>query len=438
MVPYTLSRRSFGAAVAGAIGLAALGACTEDGSTSPAGGETSRSGELFDDSTVHDIEFTFTQADYDSAIDAYLTNSEKKWIAATVTIDGTRFDKAGLRLKGNSTLRGLTRSGTSQSADEQARGGPGGTNLSADNPQDLPWLVRLDKYGDGENLGGYSELVVRSNKTESALNEAVALELLGLAGLATQKSVSTRLSVNGGTKVLRLIIENPGDKWDADNFDGAGILYKAEATGDYSYRGDDAASYEDVFDQETDTDNENLAPLIAFLKFINESDDDTFAAGLDKHLDVQAFAKYLALQEMIKNSDDIDGPGNNSYLRYTTGKDQFTVVAWDHNLAFGGMGAGGGINRGAGGVPGGGAAAGGAGRMGGRGNILVTRFNANEAFKKSYEQALTDLTDGLYASGKAAEVLQTRAAVLTAKAGDVLSADTITKESASIKTYFEG
>lgn len=442
MPPHTLSRRSFGAALAGVLGVAALGGCGSSGSS----GSAATGGDgLFDHGVVHDIDVTFVQADYDTMIDAYLKDETKGWIEAAVTIDGTKFEQVGLRLKGNSSLRGLTRSGAAAPA--QGGGGPGGS-VSAENPQDLPWLVRLDKYVDGQALGGHTEFVVRSNRSQSALNEAVALELLGLAGLATQDSASTRLSVNGGAAVLRLIIENPGDKWDADNFGAAGILYKAEAGGDYSYRGDAAAAYEDVFDQETGTDNPDLAPLTAFLKFINESDDATFRADLGRHLDVAAFANYLAFQEMVKNSDDIDGPGNNSYLRYTTGTGRFTVVAWDHNLAFGSMGGG---NRGGaqGGDIGGGApagntgggqmrapAGGGGGRMGGRSNILVQRFNADTTFKASYEKALTDLRAKLYTSGKAAEILQARAAVLTAQASDLVGADTVTKESAAIKAYF--
>ncbi|GIE33680.1 hypothetical protein Ait01nite_067250 [Actinoplanes italicus] len=425
MPAVSMSRRSFGAALLGVVGLAVVGGCSKLPAASAGSG-------IFDDGLVHDIDLAFERADYDAMIDAYLNDQDKTWIEATVTIDGTTFEKAGLRLKGNSTLRGLDQTGAA---------GPGGS-ISSGNPQDLPWLVRLDKYTEGQQLGGYSEFVVRSNNTDSALNEAVALELLGLAGLATQKSVSTRLSVNGGTEALRLIVENPGDKWDADNFPSAGILYKAESGGDYSYRGDDAEAYKDVFDQETDTDNANVAPLAAFLKFINQSDDATFGADLGRHLDVAAFATYLAFQELVKNSDDIDGPGNNSYLRYTTEKDQFTVVAWDHNLTFGAMGGGRGGLKNGGGAPreGGGGApregGGGAGRMGARSNILVTRFSANKTFKESYDEALTGLRTSLYTSGKAAEILQSRAAVLIAEASDLISAETVTSESATIKGYF--
>jgi spore coat protein CotH len=154
--------------------------------------------------------------------------------------------------------------------------------------------------------------VVRSSSTETALNEAVALDLLEQTGLASEHAVTTRFSVNGGEETLRLVVQNLDGTWDEENFDTDGILYKAEAGGDYSYRGEAPDAYTDVFDQETDADEEDLAPLIEFLEFINDSDDQTFSAELGDHLDVEAFATYLAFEDLIANFDDIDGPGNNS------------------------------------------------------------------------------------------------------------------------------
>jgi spore coat protein CotH len=453
-MPYTLSRRRFGAALAGVLGVAALGGCAA-GATSSSGSSSAGSGSagatIFDSGTVHDITLTFDDSAYDKMIEAYLKDETKDWIEATVGIDGATFEKAGLRLKGNSSLRGLTASGSTSTDDNR-----GGTSISADDPQDLPWLIRLDKYVDGQEHQGYTEFVVRSNNSESALNEAVALELLGQAGLATEKSFSTRLTVNGSDQVLRLVVENPNDKWNTDNFTGAGLLYKAESNGDYSYRGDDAASYEDVFDQEAGDDD--LKPLIAFLKFLNESDDATFGSDLGKYLDVDAFATYLAFQELVQNSDDIDGPGNNSYLHYTTSSKIMTVVNWDLNLAFGGMGGGGGMPGGGGrrqdgdtpqtapsGAPGGGEmrtapdGAGGGNRgggFGGKSNILVTRFQADEGYAAKYTKAQTDLKASLYTSGAAKTVLDRRAAVLTEQAGDLVPADTVTAESSKIAAFF--
>ena len=50
-------------------------------------------------------------------IETFVDSGDKEWIEATVTIDGTTFERVGLRLKGNSSLMGLRGNG---------RGGPAG------------------------------------------------------------------------------------------------------------------------------------------------------------------------------------------------------------------------------------------------------------------------------------------------------------------------
>jgi spore coat protein CotH len=196
-------------------------------------------------------------------------------------------------------------------------------------------------------------------------------------------------------------------------------------------------------------------PLIELLDFLNNSDDTTFASNLADRVDVDAFARYLAVQELIANTDDIDGPGNNSYLRYSAETGRFTIVAWDLNLAFGSMGRGLAGQSGARGAPEGGAQEGveppagmqppdgatgerptGGGPGAGRSNPLVQRFNANAEFAARYDAALTDLRASLYASGAAAEILARRAAVLRSDATDVVAVEVVDGEASSISDYF--
>src|SRR5690606_38899916 len=150
---------------------------------------------------------------------------------------------------------------------------------------------------------------------------------------------------------------------------------------------------------------------------------------------------------------DIAGPGNNSFLRWDAETDVMTVVAWDHNLAFGGVG--GGPGGGPGGPGGGqfpgngdfpegmtppegfedgqfpegmappgdgefpegmtppegmgrGQFPGGPGegmRVGMGGNVLAERFQADEEFAAQYDEALADLRAELVDSGVAQEIL---------------------------------
>ena len=407
-----------------------------DGATSPdsTAAEDAVIGALFDATMVHSISVSVDDTTFSDMLSVYITSGDKEWIEATVTIDGSTYEQVGIKLKGNSSLRGVS------------------TDAS---PEDLPWLIRLDKYVDDQNHEGYVDLVVRSNNTTTALNEAVALELLGDAGLATEKAMEIGFSVNGSDAVLRLVVEHPDDVWMADNFSADGALYKAESGGDYSYRGDDPEAYDDIFDQEAGKDNADLTPLIGFLDFINNADDETFASELSDRLDVESFATYLAMMDLVDNFDDIDGPGNNSYLYYDTETEQFTVVPWDLNLAFGIMTEGGGGfggppagapavgQRPEGGLPAGGEfgqrpeggppADGGFGRPGGS-NILVERFKANTEFNSLYTAALEQLDAELFASGHAQEVLDQWTAVLETTP-DLVDVTTVSTEASVIETY---
>jgi spore coat protein CotH len=450
-----VSRRTFLGALAGTAVMTACGSSGSSGSSGTGASEsgsstaaTATSNPLFDSTVVHELEMTFDQTAYEEMIQTFVDTGDKQWIAADVVVDGSTYEQVGIRLKGNSSLMGLRQTGDGRGG----AGGPGG-GASADDPSSLPWLIRFDEFVDGQEHLGYDEIVVRSNNTETSLNEAVGLELVGRADLATQLSFPTRLRVNGSAAALRLVVESPDGRWEERNFEGAGALYKSESTGDWSYRGDDPAAYEDVFDQETG--DANLVPLIELLDFLNNSDDATFASELADRVDVDAFARYLAVQELIANTDDIDGPGNNSYLRYSADTGRFTVVAWDLNLAFGSMGRGLAGQSGAGGAQEGGAQEGveppegmrppdgatgerpaGGGPGAGRSNPLVQRFDANAEFAARHDAALTDLRASLYASGTAAEILARRAAVLRTDATDVVAVGVVDGEASSISDYF--
>lgn len=295
------------------------------------GSESNEASAFFNADEIHTIDVTFADADYQAMLDTYAQTEDKEWISATVTIDGTVFENVGLRLKGNSSLRSLSGGGGGQNNE-------GDGTVDAEQPEGLPWLIRLDKYVEGQSYAGRTDFVVRGNSSESSLNEAVALAMLAEAGVIAQNAAYAGLSVNGSEPMLRLIVDSPDDELWNDEVFGGGKTYKADSDGDYSYRGDDATSYMDIFTQRTGEDD--MTPVIEFLDFINNSSDEEFASQLSQKLDVESFATYLAAEDLIRNNDAIDGMGNNSYLHFDSETGQMTVVAWDHNLAFSSFGGG--------------------------------------------------------------------------------------------------
>jgi len=431
---------------------------------------------VWDSSELHTIELDYDESDYASLISSYLNSGEKVWISATVTIDGETFENVGLKIKGNSSVRGL-------SEDEDA-------TVSAEHPESLPWIIRLDKYVDDQSMDGATEFVVRGNSSETSLNEAVALELLSDAGLAAEEAIAVSFTAGESEPALRLVVENPNDEWMEREL-GDGLLWKAESPGTWDYIDDDPESYMEAFDQEGGDDN--YVPLIDFLEFVNNSDDDTFGSDLDQWLDVDSFATYLAYQNVIDNFDDIDGPGNNSYLYWDTDTEQMTVVNWDLNLAFGQGNIGAGTTDGAqagqgGALPGGDAQAGGdrpdrgelpdgveppdgatlpelpegatlpddagfpadgalpddaaaagdrAGGGGPRGsNILSERFLANDDFMAMYTAAVATLTESLFTSGTAQESLDAWSSLLTSDASSLVDPDVGATEAQTLSDKF--
>ena len=451
-----ISRRGVFAAVGlGAVGAVILSGCGSFGETS-AGVSSGKAGKVtdgyLDPDSLHSVEIAVDQNAYQEMITAYTSNQTKNWIEATVTVDGVAHEKAGLKLKGNSSLQGI-------SADSE--------------PQKLPWLVRFDKFVDGANHDGMTRMVIRASSSTSALNEAVALDLLAKTGLASEKAAHISLSVNGSDPVLRLTCQDLDESWVAQNFDVAGLLYKAESTGDYTYRGTDESAYKDVFDQETG--KANLTPLIEFLQFINESSDAYFQSGLAQRVDVDKMVTYLAFEDVIDNFDDITGPGNNSFLWWAEQANQMTVVAWDHNCAFGlkpgagqqgqgggqppggggqgqppggGQQPGGGQPPGDGGAPSNGQAPtgqppGGAGgqQPGGGGsqtkaNALVDRFNSLMDGETKVSAERDRLKQELYTSGVAQTILDARAKVLTDQAGSLIEQSAVEADKQTIAAYF--
>ncbi|MEE2044571.1 CotH kinase family protein, partial [Nocardiopsis tropica] len=314
-------------------------------------------GDLFDDG-AHTIELDFDEAEYADMMSVFREEGEKQFIRADIVIDGTAVDDVGLRLKGNSTLMGLRGGGEAgdgapaegaadggteaeqeaAAARETGPGGGGGAGgaavaLSEDEPEKLPWLISFDEFASGRAYQGSTEVTLRpaTSTSDTALNEALALDLTAADGQTTQDHTFTSVSVNGGEAVPRLLLDSPDAAWAGEL--GYGVLYKRRAGGSFDYLGGDPTDYEEAFKQVNAEGAYDRQPVMDLLEVVGGADDGEFARELEEHLDTEAFARYLALQALMSNGDGMDGPGNNYYLWYDTRDARFTVLSWDLNLS---------------------------------------------------------------------------------------------------------
>ena len=415
--------------------------------------------DLFDATVAHSIKITFGDDDYQRLLDSFWEEGEKEFLEADITIDGTTMASVGIRLKGNSTLGGLTRNGVSRpggfgpgggqgqrqnggfpGGGAPAGGGPAGggfnrASLKAEEPETLPWLIRFDEFVDGRVFQGHREIAVRvagMGGGSTVLNEAVSLDVLAAAGQTAQRYAYTGFTVNDRPTTARLIVEHP-DEGFADTLGGSGVLYKSLASGQFTDQGDDPTAYTDDFKQITMKGSQDLQPVIDLIRWATASSDAEFDKHLADHVDVPSFARYLAVQNLLLNFDDMSGPGRNYYLWYDLKSRKFTVVGWDYNLTFSGnatqgphdamtMGGGrGGFQppqgmqppQGGGQQPGGGQGRpGGMGGFGGGGHKLKERFLASAAFTTTYEDAYRELYRKMFAGAAALTSVDRIASVL--------------------------
>ncbi|CAM5346669.1 hypothetical protein Sdia_20690 [Streptomyces diastaticus subsp. diastaticus] len=435
---------------------------------------------LYDTSVAHTVQLTYEQTDFDKMMKEFEEDGTKDYIKADLVIDGVYLDDVGLRLKGNSTLMSLRGDGDSpggralpgapQGGDGQAaqdpgtgdagtddagggRGGRGGGmtqyDLSADKPEELPWLVKIDEYAEGRAYQGEREISLRPGSDgQVPLNEALSLSLTGSSGQKAERYAFTSVEVNGGTAATRLMVENPDTDYAEELGDGNAVLYKARAGSSFTYQGDDPSAYESSFKQLNKKGSQDLEPVMKLIKWVENASDEEFARDLDQYVDVESLAAYVATQNLLLNFDDMAGPGKNYLLRYDLDTKRFSVLGWDYNLTFSGnmeagpddsAGMGGGAGGGAPGgrqdedaagppqgMPGGrpegmpeappeGMPRGGPGGAGEQGrergpgaaeHPLKTRFLETDAFDEVYLTAYQELYQRFYASGTAAQQVE--------------------------------
>jgi spore coat protein CotH len=433
--------------------------------------EYANSIHLFDDSLVHSIQIMISDEDYQKMITTYQQTGEKDYFHADVIIDGVQVNDVGLRLKGNASLRAALggTGGAGLFARRQAldaeralpqfdspvmpggdvvipqfdpenmsdfgeRGAPSSGRLPPDGalPQQheeaifqpraagggtgqntqIPVLIKFDEFVSGQTYQGYSRLAIRSagaSYDASMLQEPLTNYVFRLAGLPATQTAYAGVQLNDEDEQLFTISEIIDETYLEGYFENPdGVLYKAELNATMTYQGEDPSAYANSFTQETRQNNADFAPLIAFLRFLSESDEATFANELPDYLDVESFAAYLASNNLLVNTDSMAGMGNNFYFYYDDLMGYMTVLMWDGNESLGKLNGsanydlyfqgGSGMGRG--------------GRMGGGTNQLITRFLANESFKALYEQELKQIYAQAFQSGAIAEQIDAYAALI--------------------------
>lgn len=270
--------------------------------------EKSLDEQVFPKDKVVDVKITLDPNDFQDMLD---NASAEEYKTTSVEYNGIKFDNVAVRTKGNLSLRSVV-----QMTDSDR----------------YSFKISFDEYVN-QNLFGITKINLNNNYSDASyMREFLTYELAESVGLPTPKYSFVNVYVNDELKGFYLAVEQIGDAYLERNFGNSyGALYKGEMTGqgsDLTWLGDDPSLYTGLV-MKSAKSNDDI--LIDMLNELNNGTD------YEKYIDVEESLKYIALNAVTANMDSYLGGNKQNYYLYED-DGVFSILPWDYNMAFGGMG----------------------------------------------------------------------------------------------------
>ena len=161
---------------------------------------------LFDDSRVHSVDVTISDADW---ADLKANPLDKTKYKATVVIDGETLEEVSFAAKGNTSLSAV-----------------------ASDPDSDRYSFKLNfgKYNKGQSYHGLNKLNLNNLYADASyLKDDLSYWLFRQTGVDAPLTSFVWLRVNGADHGLYIAIEDVSESWLARTRDGEGVLYKPES-----------------------------------------------------------------------------------------------------------------------------------------------------------------------------------------------------------------
>ncbi|KAI7254120.1 hypothetical protein KC345_g11293, partial [Hortaea werneckii] len=270
--------------------------------------EQSLDTEVFPKDKVVDVKITLDPDDFQDMLD---NASAEEYKTATVEYNGIKMDNVAVRTKGNLSLRSVV-----QMSDSDR----------------YSFKLSFDEYVN-QDLFGITKINLNNNYSDASyMREFLTYELAESMGLPTPKYSFVNVYVNGELKGFYLAVEQIGDAYLERHFGNSyGALYKGQMTGqgsDLTWLGDDASLYTGL-EMKSEKSNDDI--LVDMLDELNNG------TGYEKYIDVDDALGYIALNAVTGNMDSYLGSNKQNYYLYED-DGIFSILPWDYNMAFGGMG----------------------------------------------------------------------------------------------------
>lgn len=275
---------------------------------------------LFARDEVHEMHLRFEQADwYQQMWSNFQANGEDvPYIEASFEWRDVRFDKVGVRIKGNSTARV--------------------------NSIKKPFRIKFNEFTKGQKIDGIGSINLNNcNMDPSMARELPYFELARAAGLKAPRMNYAALYINSQFYGLYFLGEVINDDYLDSHFvkeERKGWLYKGDIGSTFEDKGDDKTPYKATYEKKTYEDEDDWSDLIGLVAALNRTPSNELPAELDKVLDIDSFLTAMALDNITVNLDSYVGMSQNYYVYRRPTDNKFEWLVWDPSLAFGAFSSG--------------------------------------------------------------------------------------------------
>ncbi len=202
------------------------------------------------------------------------------------------------------------------------------------------FLIKFDEYESGQRFLGLRRASLDNGvQFGSVFSEPIITEILRDQGLKTHRCNYAKLFLNDKYHGVYGNVERIDETFIARHLpDPNGLLFKVDEGGpgaNLQFLGDDPSAYARTFEPETKSAKKGQRRLVEFIKLINQSPEQDFAAKLDTKLEVDDFLRVTAIMLFSGAFDQLTGWNPHNYYLYCDAKqDRWRYLPWDLDVGF--------------------------------------------------------------------------------------------------------
>lgn len=244
---------------------------------------------------------------------------EFPYVHASVTLDGQRVPDVGLRYKGNGTYM------MSQGIDKR------------------PLKIDFNRFEKSRRFLGLTTLNLHNCVVDRTfLHEALGYEVSRELGVPGSRTAYARVFITIPGRHARqllgtyVLVEQVDERFLQRWFPGAtGVLVKPGTHEGLQYRGDTWTQYLRRLNVQTPGTPTDHQRLMGFLQLLEQADDAEFARRVGEFVDLDNFARFLALNVGLANLDSVLTLGQNYYAYQDPGTGKLHWWLWDLDNGWG-------------------------------------------------------------------------------------------------------